>query len=94
MKVSPGLYPQDFDVVDSLRRGCVDTVHLGLATDAAFWLLSATLDLADSAIGTWPVVGLQAPALLKVRFGSCHWKIRTHLLTSFLADESAMTETC
>lgn len=78
-------------MVDSLGWGRVNTFYLSLPADAAFGLLSAALDLANSAVGAWPVVGLEAPVLCRVRFAFCLWRIRKHPHTSFLALESAMT---
>lgn len=45
-------------MVDSLGWGRIDTFYLSLPADAALRLLSATLDLSNSAVGAWPVVGL------------------------------------
>ena len=58
-------------MVDSLGRRRIDTFYLSLPTDVALRLLSAALDLANSAVGAWPVVGLKAPVLRNVRFGPC-----------------------
>ena len=58
-------------MVDSLGWGRVNTFYLSLAANAAFWLLSATLNLANSAVGAWPVVGLKAPVLRNISSGSC-----------------------
>lgn len=80
-------------MVDSLGRGCINAFYLSLPADAALRLLSAALDLSNSAVGAWPVVGLQAPVLCKVSFFFCLWRIGAHPPTSFLADESAIADT-
>lgn len=77
-------------MVDSLGRGRVNAFYLGLTANAALRLFSAAFDLANSAVGAWPVVGLKAPVLCEVRFAFRSWRVRQHLLTSFLADESAI----
>lgn len=91
-ETSSGYYSQDFDVVDSLGWGRINAFYLSLPADVAFRLLSAALDLSNSAVGAWPVVGLKAPVLCKVRLASCLWRIGVHPLTSFLADESDMID--
>jgi hypothetical protein len=60
-------------MIDSLGRRRVNTFYLSLTANTAFRLLSATLDLANPAVGAWPVVGLEAPALRNVRPGCCLW---------------------
>lgn len=78
-------------MVDPLGRRRVNAFYLSLTANAALRLLSAAFDLANSAVGAWPVVGLKAPVLCEVRFACRLWGKRQHPLTSFLADESAMT---